>query len=89
MPINKKEKQPKLDFFDPHNINAKELYIWFLDRFFSLTEVEKSLKVLKIIKEKRVNVEWLLETENVEEYNESLYNNLTQEEYDLLKEVLK
>lgn len=28
-----------------------------------------------------------LESENVEKYNESLYNNLTQEEYDLLKEV--
>ena len=48
----------------------------------------KKLKVLEIIKEKQVNVEWLLETENVEEYNESLYADLTQEEYDLLKEVL-
>lgn len=50
--------------------------------------IEKSLKALDIIKRARVNVEWLLETENVEEYNESLYDNLTQEEYDLLKEVM-
>ena len=48
----------------------------------------KKLKALEIIKEKRVNVEWLLETESVEEYNESLYIDLTQEEYDLLKEIL-
>ena len=50
--------------------------------------IETALKALDIIKKKRVNVEWLLETENVEEYNESLYNNLTNDEYDLLKEVL-
>lgn len=49
---------------------------------------ENKLKALEIIKEKRVNVDWLLETDNVEEYNESLYVELTKEEYDLLKEVL-
>ena len=48
----------------------------------------KKLKAFEIIKDKRVNADWLLETENVEEYNESLYNDLTQEEFDLLKEVL-
>lgn len=50
--------------------------------------MKKELKAFEIIKKKMVNVEWLLNTENVEEYNESLYNDLTQEEYDLLKEVL-
>ena len=50
--------------------------------------VYDSLKALEIIKNKRVNVDWLLETEDVEEYNESLYYELTVGEYDLLKEVL-
>ena len=50
--------------------------------------IENALKALEIMKKKRVNVDWLLETENVEEYNESLYDDLTREEYGLLKEVL-
>ena len=47
----------------------------------------KMLDAAEIIKEKKVDVEWLLTTENVEEYNESLCINLTKDEYDLLKEV--
>lgn len=50
--------------------------------------IGKKLKAFEIIKNKKVNVEWLLESENVEEYNESLYIDLAQEEYDLLIEVL-
>ena len=53
--------------------------------------IEKSLKALEIIKEKGVNVGLLSRCANAERYNkgmcyESRY--LTQEEYDLLKEVL-
>lgn len=55
---------------------------------FDFDTIEKSLKVLEIIRIKKVNVEWLLESENVEEYNESLYADLTREEFALLKEVL-
>lgn len=55
-------------------------------------EKEKKDTALKIIKEKKVNIEWLMDTENVEEYNENhfdVYEDLTKEEYNLLKEVLE
>ena len=46
-------------------------------------------EILRIIKEKRVNVYWLL-THNRKEYNcGTLAPALTQQEFDLLKEVLK
>lgn len=52
----------------------------------------KELKALEIIKEKRVNIGDFIRTRNVEQYNDYLaYNDnekLTQEEYDLLKEVM-
>ena len=54
----------------------------------------KKLRALEIIKNKRVQVHILLESNNLEEYNESIYvcegvkYKLTQEEFDLLKEVL-
>ena len=58
--------------------------------------IEKELEALEIIKNKGVNVERVLSIiEQVEEnkialniYNRSCYKELTQEEYDLLKEVL-
>lgn len=54
--------------------------------------IEKSLKALEIIKKKKVNVELLHICVSVEEYNMEIlpYGNmpLTQEEYNLLKEVL-
>lgn len=51
-------------------------------------EVNKQEEVLRIIKEKRVNVNWLL-THNRKEYNcGTLSPDLTQEEFGLLKEVL-
>ena len=62
----------------------------------ALTLVEKSLKALEIIKEKEVDVALLKLSDNIERYNELikhshltiLYYELTQEEYDLLEEVL-
>ena len=64
-------------------------------------ETQKKLKALEIIKEKVVCMEVLLDASNVDEYNTIIgyhkthsYSNyncayLTQEEFDLLKEVLK
>ena len=54
----------------------------------------KEHKALEIIKEKRLDVDLLLMTDNVEEYNKhchkyiNLETKLTQDEYALLKEVL-
>ena len=57
---------------------------------FVVAEVEKSLKALEIIKEKKVNILLLELAENVDEYNERIVPNgrLTEEEFELLKEVL-
>ena len=51
--------------------------------------IEKSLKALEIIKNKQVNV-FLLHSVDLETYNDMIADNrnLTQEEYELLKEVL-
>ena len=52
--------------------------------------IETALKALKIIKEKEVNVFIFLHSGDLETYNDMVEDNrkLTQEEYDLLKEVL-
>jgi len=49
---------------------------------------KKKLKALEIIKEKEVYPTFLLNCKSVEEYNHECINKITQEEYDLLKEVL-
>ena len=49
--------------------------------------IETALKVLEIIKNKEVNVEIFNSCPNLYEYN-NWATQLTQEEYDLLKEVL-
>ena len=53
--------------------------------------IEKELKALEIIKEKEVNVFIFLHSGDLETYNNMVEDNrkLTQEEFDLLKEVLK
>ena len=55
-----------------------------------LSDIEKSLKTLEIIKNKKVNLEFLKCSENYEQYCLicSYGNEITKEEYDLLKEVL-
>ena len=52
--------------------------------------IEKALKALEIIKNKEVNVFVLLHSGNLKIYNDIVEDNrkLTQEKYDLLKEVL-
>ena len=51
--------------------------------------IEKSLKALEIIKNKQVNV-FLLHSVDLETYNDMIADNrnLTQEEFNVLKEVL-
>lgn len=55
-----------------------------------MNNVEKEHIVLEIIKEKRVNVEALFYSSNCKDYNKHYthYEDLTQEEYELLVEVL-
>ena len=55
--------------------------------------IEKSLKALEIIKQKEVDIHDLLISKTVEQYNSYTHwlgckGNLTEEEYNLLKEVL-
>lgn len=72
-----------------------ETHRW-LERLFEkewLNAIEKALKVLAIIKEKKVNA-WMLAISNdVGIYNASIPNDmvkrLTQEEFELLKEELR
>ena len=53
-----------------------------------LIELEKIRKVLEIIKEKRVNVRCLMSGWKLGTYNSyKAHEKLTQEEYDLLKEI--
>lgn len=53
--------------------------------------VSKALKALEIIKEKEVDVQLLEDSKNLNDYNWCVHTKnraLTQEEFDLLKEVL-
>lgn len=66
------------DLFDSAIINIQEDY--------------RKARALEIIKEKVVDIYLLYATKNLEDYNSSLmqYNaNLTQEEYDILTEVMR
>ena len=53
--------------------------------------IEKELKALEIIKEKRVDIGWLIRSKNCSKYNLGVGESqaLKKEEYDLLKEVLR
>ncbi len=53
-------------------------------------DIEKELKALKIISEKEVNVAWFTYISSVEEYNKGkcIGSYLTEQEFNLLKEVL-
>ena len=63
----------------------------YLARSEECRTIEKTLKALEIIKEKKVNILLLELAENVDEYNERIVPNgrLTEEEFELLKEVLE
>lgn len=69
--------------------------LWDGNEYDYLDIIEKELKALEIIKEKRVDIRLLFETFNYYKNGLKAYNgmrtygyDLTQEEYDLLKEVL-
>ena len=65
--------------------------IWgkFIAKGEELITIEKELKALEIIKNKKVDMMKLYYSELLIYYNEGgIYKELTQEEYDLLKEVL-
>ena len=53
--------------------------------------IRKELKALEIIKEKRVDIGWLIRSENCSKYNLGVGESqaLKKQEYDLLKEVLR
>lgn len=53
-----------------------------------LAIIEKYLKALEIIKEKNVDTYYLMTCPSLDSYNSETWNKLTQEEYDLLIEVL-
>jgi hypothetical protein len=57
----------------------------------ALLKAQKEHKALDIIKEKKVNILLLELAENVDEYNERIVPNgqLTEEEFNLLKEILE
>lgn len=56
----------------------------------TIKNIEKKIDVLDIIKKKMVNMVILIQCETLENYNKNAYTlyNLTQEEFNLLKEVL-
>ena len=55
----------------------------------ALKDTEKYKKALEIIKEKRVDVSWLFKCDNTRNYKHFSYCELTEEEFDFLKEILK
>ena len=50
--------------------------------------IQKELTALEIIRNKKVNCDALYYSKSLEKYNRNTVTDLTQEEYDLLKEVL-
>ncbi len=58
---------------------------------FNCESIKQALKALEIIIKKKVNILLLELAENVNEYNERIVPNgrLTEEEFDLLKEMLE
>jgi len=56
-----------------------------------LPNLKKKLRVLDIIKEKRVNIEYIKCCDTYEQYKIicSYWNEITEEEFNLLKDVLK
>ena len=82
----------KKELLNKQNQDDQSVIIWD----FELDTIEKELKALEIIKDKRLDVTLLQDSENLDYYNIDVQNYytvyedmyLTQEEYDLLKEVL-
>ena len=82
----------RITFNEKHKLGKVD-YQWIREIICKNTKIiEKSLKALKIIKAKQVDIYWLIKSKDLNEYNVSGYRKiqlqLTQEEYDLLREVL-
>ena len=80
------KKLPK--WLDDEHRDSEEEYFKASEEYKT---IEKELKALEIIKKKLVSVSEVLMTANVEYYNNGYSEefHLTQDEFDLLKEVLK
>ena len=82
----------KLEIWDcSEESNWEEYSTGYYECEEELNIIEKSLKALEIIKEKQVEVMGLINSINLNfDYNKifNLHPQLTQEEYELLKEVL-
>lgn len=70
------------------SVSADEIRILSSVLNSQIRNLKKKLKALEIIKKKEVNVRFLISCKTLEEYNCVISDHLTQEEYDLLKEVL-
>ena len=84
----------RLEKYDLDLDFAKDLQIYGLkpykETIKQLKEKEKQDEILRIIKEKRVNIPALIECESVKEYNSGRYvdRHLNHFEFDLIKEWL-
>ena len=79
--------------------NASTIYVGCASNIytkypFECNEIEKELKAIEIIRNKKVDTRGIIYSNSVEEYNDLIFRNtgyyslfLTQQEYDLLKEV--
>ena len=75
------------------NATNMQTAVEYLARSEECRTIEKSLKALEIIKEKNVDIRWIEVCDTVKDYNkgrdEHLNYELTEEEFNLLKEVLE
>lgn len=90
------------DYYDNDSIDSYEEYDGTIEENYhdEIQAIEKDLKAFEIIKEKRVDVYYFMSCETLKEYNEDALSHygiydvdadqrmLTQEKFDLLKEVL-
>lgn len=72
------------------NATNMQTAVEYLARSEECKTIEKSLKALEIIKGKTVDI-WLIQNKNLKQYNSMIDESrqLTQEEFELLKEVLE
>lgn len=71
-----------------HSLQYKKA---FRDISSALMSYETTLKALEIIKEKRVDISWFYYSDGIDKYNSTIEDSrryITEEEYNLLKEVL-
>ena len=89
------EDYEEIKFLYEDLMEQYELVMDLIEQYeLKMENKSKKEEAFEIIKEKDVHIFWLKESETLEEYNKELLKRkmvdrlLTQEEYDLLKEVL-